>query len=135
MKDILTFIIMCLYAWVASFWIHELMHVKSQGLKVTGKAYIHKYGFTVSSDKIINVDWFFFSGGFLSGLIHLIVGGLIWSYGTSLWPFYVPVVTCGMVNLVYGFYEMIHGPTGRYRIYLLTVAIMLMFWLFIWKVF
>lgn len=130
----LIFIFMCLYFWFTTFLWHELCHIKSQGLKITGKIYVHKYGFTVSSDKIINVDWFFFSGGFLSGLVHLIVGGLIWSYGIELWPFYVPIVTCGMVNLTYGFYEMIIGPAGRYRIYLVTIIVMLAFWLYYWRV-
>ena len=125
--DIIIMLLMVIYAWGGSFLWHELMHIKSQGIKNTGRIFVHPSGMTVATD---NKRWPYLcrlAGGLYSGIIHLIVGGFAWYYG--IWAFYVPLITLGMINVIYGVYEAEVGTKGRYKIYGITTIIMIIFWI------
>ena len=125
--EIIIFIIMILYAWIASFTLHELFHIKSQGLSAEGKINVYKNGMTCIADKVKNEHLYELSGGLYSGILHIIIGLCAFYY--SAWPIYVPMITLGMINLTYGFWERYKGPELRYKIYLWTLSAMIVFWL------
>jgi len=121
------FIFITIYMWLISFLFHELAHIKSQGLGMHGRINVYKTGFTASIDEIYNRRWCRLAGGLVSGIIHLILGGVfLWQ---NLWYLYIPTITFGMINLVYGFWEMDHGGEGRYKIYGIVLVIMIVIWL------
>ena len=119
--------LMTIFFWQSSFLYHELMHIKSQGLLMTGRIWVEKYGYLVSADEIYNDYYYRLAGGFYSGIIHLIVGGILWYY--QAWGAYVPAITFGMMNLAYGFWEAEKGPEGRYKIYGIVALIMVILWI------
>ena len=92
----------------------------------TGTINVDEFGYTAISDNTIHEGWYRLSGGFLSGIIHLIIGGVLWYNG--LWYMYIPLVSCAVVNLVYGFYEWKFDVSHRYFIYTVTSLFMVLFW-------
>jgi len=115
-----------IFALVNSFLLHELCHVKSQGFGMTGRIDIEKFGFTCTPDYVHNEKWLYYSGGLLSGLIFLLMGGMLWYYG--IWSFYVPFITLGVINFAYGIWEGIKGSEGRWKIYGLITIVMMIWW-------
>ena len=113
--DIPVFIIGIFYAWLASFMIHEWMHIKSQGLFMTGIINVGKCGMTCAADTILDKGWYYFSGGLLSGILHLLIGLPLWYYG--VWALYIPIITFAVINLAYSFYEWKIGTENRFRVY------------------
>ena len=123
----IVFIFMILYGWITTFLWHEYFHIKSQGILNTGEININKWGFTASVDNKDKPRWCRLAGGFLSGILHLFIGGILAYFG--LWYMYIPLITFGMINLIYGFWEMDHGGEGRYKIYAITLLIMSCIWI------
>ena len=118
LKFILTFI----FIYVSAFLIHELMHIKGQGILNTGNIYVWKYGMTVSSDSEISEKWFYYSGGILTSLILFIVAILSSGY------FRESFIVNGWMQLLYGIYEgYTYGNVKfRYFIYLGVILLYVM---------
>ena len=94
---------------------------------MTGHINVDKFGMTCSADYITNSHYIHsLAGGLYSGIIHLIIGGMLWYYGA--WGLYVPIISLGAINFAYGFWEAEYGAAGRYKIYLFTTLIMIIFW-------
>ena len=122
---------MIVYAWLTTFLWHEFFHIKSQGLLNTGRINVYKSGFTATVDNKTNPEWCRLAGGFLSGILHFIIGGILWYH--KLWYMYIPIITLAIINFTYGFWEMNHGGDGRYKVYGATTIVMILFWLAYWK--
>ena len=127
MIDYIILILVSLFCWIESFLLHEYMHIKSQGILMTGTIDVKQFGFTCSPEFIKNRKWLYYAGGILSGIVYLIMGVCLWYYG--IWSFYVPFITFGIINLSYGIWEGWKGPTGRYKVYIATIGVMVVFWL------
>lgn len=123
MIEILEMIIVFLFVWITSFLLHELCHIKSQGIKNTGTINIYRYSMTANCP-IINEVWFYFSGGILTCLVMFLLS--ILSTGWWCWCF----LTLGWVHLCYGLYEGTNmgNITYRYLVYLLVLLVMFILW-------
>jgi hypothetical protein len=53
-----------LFVWISSFLLHELLHIKGQGITNTGTVNIYRYSMTAVCP-IFNNEWFYYSGGIL----------------------------------------------------------------------
>lgn len=124
--DILVFLSSAIFAWVNCFLLHELMHIKSQGLAMEGMIEVGKIGFTAGPRKMVNENLFFLAGGLYSGLIYLYISLLLFLCG-ALW-FTITFSTVGMINVVYGIHERKYHGEGRFKVYLLTGLGMLLLW-------
>jgi len=113
--------------WLTSFLVHEFMHIKSQGILMGGTIYVNEFGMTVDADEIYNLDLFYLSGGLYSGIIFMLLGIILFYYNAV--ALYIPSFTFGFINLTYGFWEFIHGAEGRWKIYLTSTIISIIFWL------
>ena len=113
-----------LFVWITSFLIHEVMHIKSQGLKSTGIIGVHQYGFTASVNHMENSEVFYYAGGVYTSIIMSLCALL--SIGWWSWCF----ITLAWVQLCYGIYEGYnYGDVDyRYIIYIVIPLIMLIFW-------
>jgi len=126
--DLLFLIPGTLLAWITSFLVHELMHIKSQGINVEGTIWVHNpFSMTVGAKEMPRPNLFWFAGGIYSGTIFIIFALMLSYY--NAWGLYVPMGTFGVINLFYGFWEGIKGPEGRYKIYGATTLLMIIFWL------
>ena len=112
-----------LFVWVSSFLIHELMHIKGQGLKVIGKIYVNIFGMTVTANHTISDKWFSLSGGILTSIIMFLCVFL--SEGFWQWSF----LTLGWIQLTYGIYEGYCGIKYRYYIYIGVIIFMMIIWM------
>ena len=108
-------IVMTIIYWAESFQMHELMHIKSHGVKATGTIDVNEIGMTCTSNNPTN-PYSSYAGGIYSGIIYLLVALMAYYYGA--WGFYLPASTFGVMNLVYGFYEGKYGARGRFKIYI-----------------
>jgi len=117
-------ILLFLYVWISSFLIHEIMHIKGQGIFMTGTIDVWKYGMTVSPDVVEYPVWMYYSGGILSSLIMFILAYL--TTGWLCWCF----LTLGWVQLIYGIYEGYNMGNVKYRyiIYVTVILIMVVLW-------
>lgn len=121
-------LLLFIYLFVNTWLLHELMHIKSQGLRTTGVIFVKKVGFEADSDKTINDQWMRFAGGILASIVTFAV--LILSGFT---PFTFALITCGWMQLIYGIYEGFtpnNEQLVRYGIY----AGVFLFWLIIWVI-
>ena len=130
MIEILAFIFVVFYAWLSSFLLHEWFHIKSQGILMHGSIKVTGVGFTATPDNTYDLRYMRFAGGFYSGIVNLILGIIFWL--NDLWYLYVPFITFGMINLIYGFWEMKYGGEGRWKIYAGTTLGMIAFWVIYW---
>jgi len=115
-----------LFAWVGSFLWHELSHIKSQGIKMSGTIWVDAFGMTVLPDEMKWPQLFALAGGLYSGVVYLIMSGFLFYY--EAWALYIAFSTFGAINVVYGFWEWLHGPEGRFKIYGITSILMAIFW-------
>jgi len=129
-KTILVF----LFLWVTSFLWHELMHLKHRGLG--GKGIIDVDVFSMSA--LIDykaTSLFYLAGGLYTGIIFILAGFLV-SDLVWMWCLF----TVGVVNLVYGFFEMHFlpkwGNSSRYQWnrYLLYCMVTIICIIIGWKV-
>ncbi len=125
----LIFIFPCiLYSWAVTFLIHELMHIKSQGIHAEGTINVHyPHSMTATVKNITRPRLFWFAGGIYSGIIHLLISGMLFYY--DAWGMYIPISIFAMMNLCYGFWEGFKGPLGRYKIYAISGIGTLIFWI------
>lgn len=125
--QILEMIIIFLFVWITSFLLHELCHIKSQGIKNTGNIYIHKLSMTASCP-ITNIVWFHYSGGILTCIVMFLMS--IFLQGWWCWCY----LTLGWVHLCYGIYEGYNmgSVSNRYMIYILVLLVMLILWSMRW---
>jgi len=120
------------YAWFTSFLWHELGHIKCEHLSDTGDIQVFDLSMQAYRNNATNDAWFYYAGGILSGLLHIIIGllctDLVFKFG---------FLTVGFVNLAYGFFEGHFLPKwgdtrrykiGRYAVYLSIVVIALIIW-------
>ena len=103
------------------------MHIKSQGIYTNGTIYVSEFGMTVEADTIENLDIFYLSGGLYSGLVFMSLGALLTYYKAT--GMFIPVFTFGFINICYGIWEWLKGPSGRWKIYLTSAIISIIFWL------
>ena len=109
---------------VCSFLLHELMHIKSQGIKTEGTIRVHyPHSMTVGAKTRPYPEWFGYGGGILTAFIMFICVFL--SDGFWQWSF----LTLGWVQLCYGIYEGAVGIKYRYYIYGTIIVIMLLIWI------
>ena len=127
MIEFIILLLISFYCWVVSFLVHELMHIKGDDITSTGKINVHKFSLSATSDIPSKKRWLWYAGGILSGLIHIIIGALLWYYG--IWVFYVPFITCGVINFIYGLWEGTYGGKDRHTIYIIGLGIMIAFWI------
>lgn len=121
-----------LFAWVSSFLIHELMHVKGQGLSSEGTIYVGFFGFRASCRKIKYPKWFFYSGGILSGMVMLVVSYLLYLSCVDVWLWWT-FLSVSMVQLCYGIYEGVVSGDVVYRhlLYVSVTCVMIGLYLYI----
>ena len=125
--DIIILIFMIPFSWITSFLMHELMHIKSQGLRMTGTIRIYEKYLTCNADTVRTIEYIYFaSGGLYSGIIFIWVGVLAVLY--NAWGFYVPLISFGILNMVYGFWEGFKKINTRYYMYVITIIILIIFW-------
>jgi len=118
------YIIVSILLWFTVFLWHEMGHIKSQGLMMTGTIWIHKYGFTCHPDTVTDVELLSYAGGLLSSILSSICVFLV---NDSVWQF--GFLGMAWVNLAYGIYE--GGPWSikwRYVIYGIVLLIYIIFW-------
>jgi len=124
--ELLDYIGTFLLVFVTIFLWHELMHIKSQGILMTGTIWVHKLGMTVSADTIHNERLHKLGGGILSSIVSFL------AYFLSSDPqFQFSFFTLGWVNLCYGLYEGYSGVKYRYYIYAITILLCSIYWLLI----
>jgi len=121
---ILTYPLIFIYVYITSFLIHELMHIKSQGILSEGKITITSTGMLAYCNYIKNAKLFYYGGGILSSIIMFILVFLTMDWWQ--WCY----LTMGFLQLSYGMYE---GYTMcdvgyRYYIYVIVIIIMLIIW-------
>jgi len=126
--DLFIYGLLFLFVWVCSFLWHELLHIIGSG-RLHGMITVDGLSMSASPAAL----W---AGGILSGTIFCIVGGLIWSLGSSAVGYLFMV--CGVVNFVYGCFETMFLPAhgndmdyklGRYSIYVGVTGVMLLVWM------
>jgi len=115
-----------LFAWVNCFLLHELMHIKSQGLLMKGTIRVSKFGMTCVSDEVKNEKIYAYSGGIYSGIIYLIMSAFLFIYG--IWEMYVPFSTVGVINVSYGVLEGMGYVSKRFILYVVVFIIMIILW-------
>lgn len=128
--QLLELLFMFPFIWICSFLFHELFHIKANSLGDTGSIQVYKYGFTCYRDNRTNTDWFYLSGGLISGTLFIVLSFLV---SDKVW--FIGFFTAGMVNLVYSPFEMVFLPRwgagdrrykiGRYSLYLITIVVCL----------
>ena len=116
------------FLFVVCWLLHELFHIKGQGLINTGKIFVERFGFTCVSDRTIDSVWLSLSGGILTSLVSFIM--LLLSIGTS---YVFGFLTVGWTQLIYGLYEgfcKVNVRSVRYVIYVCVFV----FWFVVWWV-
>ena len=110
--------------WVLIFLLHELMHIRSQGLTMTGKIWVKEWGMVVSADHVYNRRLFGMGGGILSSivcfLLYFLSQDVQWQWG---------FFTMGWIQFAYGLYEGWVGVKHRYVIYGVVGIICTIYWL------
>lgn len=119
------------FLWVCSFLLHELMHIKGGGLRNTGMIFVGKFDMAASLYSQKHDDWFYLSGGFLTGIVFAVASMLTVDV---LWRF--SLLTIGLVQVIYGGFELLFlrrwgGSSkrylyGRYLIYFGVTLFMLL---------
>jgi hypothetical protein len=111
--DILCNIFILVFAFVSSFLIHELMHIKSQGVLSTGRIRVNEYGMTCTTDNVVNNVILKYSGGVYTSIVMFICAVL----SSGFWQ--DSFILMGWMQLLYGIYEgYSEGKVGwRYLIY------------------
>jgi hypothetical protein len=104
---------------------HEFMHIKSQGLTMSGEIHVYKYGLAAIPDKFYDTDLFYYGGGLLTAIVFLLS-----SMTLSGWWQLAFWVT-GLVQLCYGIYEGHCRVANKYRylIYIGVPILCLILWL------
>lgn len=105
--NILYFSVLYLFFFILSMLFHELMHVKSQGLRATGTVYIDIIGMRVTVNNIKNYDLLYFGGGILTGLVFL-------TFGVSLCLTNEPGV--GYILLLTGICQVLYGLLEGFKL-------------------
>jgi len=113
--------------WILIFLLHELMHIKSQGLFMTGTIWVHKLGMTVCADTIHNSRLHSLGGGILSSIVCFIACFLSQDI-----QFKYAFFTMGWIQFAYGLYEGYIGVKYRYLIYIGVGILCTMFWFFMY---
>jgi len=121
--EITDYIITSALVWILIFLLHELCHIKSQGLLMTGTIWVHKLGMTVKADHIHNQRLHSMGGGVLSSIVCFIAYFLSQDI-----QFQYAFFTMGWIQLIYGLYEGWRGVKYRYLIYLLIGIICTIYW-------
>ena len=133
-------IIVFLIFWLWIFTFHEICHIL-EGFRLgadEGRIYIESYNkiptMTCWSNYPKDNRSVQYAGGLYSGIVSFLIG-LIPYYTETLWDFIFefPLITIGMVNIVYGIYEgiYIHNiPYDKYMkyhyiLYIVTILIMI----------
>jgi hypothetical protein len=119
--ELINNILVFIFVFVSSFLIHELMHIKSQGLLMGGTIRVTKYGMYVTADKVNNKELFFYGGGILTSIIMFILVFL--SNNWWRWSF----LTMGILQLFYGMYEGYTKGKVKYRGFIYIFVIIFMF--------
>jgi hypothetical protein len=104
---------------VPIFLMHELFHIKSQGLLTTGKIFIHTLWLDCSPDKINNMELLWYGGGVLTS-IYLFLAAILINGNPFTWAF----LTLGWTQLIYGILEGYYHGIGKWR-YLIYALILL----------
>ena len=131
MLEFIQNMVILIFLYVTSFLLHELFHVKSQGLKSTGTIYVDKLGMTASSNHIHDYELFKMSGGILTSIIFFLMVFVTDNF--MQWGF----LTFGFLHFCYGLFEWkylgILPPqkykARRYSIYVWVILIMIVIWL------
>jgi len=128
LTDFIIYPLLFIFIWVNSFLFHEACHIVGTG---------HLHGtITVDGLSMSATPAALWAGGILSGLVFSTAGGLIWLMGSHAVGYIFLI--CGVVNLVYGFYEPLRLPLhgndmdyklGRYSIYIGVTSAMVLLWM------
>lgn len=122
--EAIDYILTSLFIWVLIFLLHELMHIKSQGIKTQGRIRVHyPHRMTVTADNV--KDWRLFSmgGGILSSIVCFIAFFLSQDI-----QFQYAFFTMGWIQFAYGLYEGWIGVKGRYWIYGIVGILATIYW-------
>jgi len=123
MIELITYPLIFVFVWFTMFLIHELMHIKSQGITMGGKIWVEGWSFTCTADTVKDDLLFKLGGGILTSIICFILVFLSCCWWQ--WCF----LTLGWVQFLYGLYEGFIGVKYRYLIYILIVTVMVIIWL------
>ena len=127
--------------WVLVFLLHEFCHILSGGLGVFGTIYVDLRRVLPRMYAVSDRSrgwWFYLSGGFLSGLVFLFLA--VYSHFVCARGFEQCFSVLGVLNFVYGFYEMLFLPrwgvgmrydVGRFGLYVVVLVVMLLFWMIV----
>ena len=115
------------YLFVVTWLLHELFHIKGQGIMKTGDIYVNELGFTASPyEAIRDMLWFKLSGGILASIVCFLV--LFLSHPSS---FSFGLITMGWMQLCYGVYEGLTPQNRELHRYCIYVGVTL-FWIILW---
>ena len=97
--------------WVIAFVLHEFYHVL-EGLRqggTDGRIIVTKHknipSMNATCNNLKNYELFAYAGGILTGITYLVLSIPFVTKMCSFLPIEIPLVTIGLVNLVYGVYE------------------------------
>lgn len=114
--------------WILSFLLHELFHIKSQGILSNGEIVVDGARLSSRLSNIVDEKILYYSGGVCSGLVFIILGFIFLHYNAV--GAYIPAYSVGLINLIYGLYEGKKYPIeDRYKLYLLVGSALLAFWI------
>ncbi len=113
-----------IFIFITIFLWHELMHIKSQGLKATGTIFVHKFGFTCITDNTWNNELRRLAGGLFSSLVSFIM-----FFATTDIEFRFSFFVVGWINLCYGIAEWKGQVTKSYTIYFISGFLSILYWL------
>lgn len=110
--------------WILIFLFHELMHIKSQGIRMTGKILInYPHGMMAIPKKIKEEKLFYMSGGILSSLACFIL-----FFMSQDIQFQYAFFVMGWIQLLYGICEGWFVVKFRYILYLIVGILASIYW-------
>jgi len=124
--NILAYILIACFVYISSFLLHELCHIKSQGIQSKGWIYVNGWGMTCSVASGYKYGYLFFYAG---GVYCSIIMSLLACASSGWWQWCW--LTMAWLQLFYGLYEgLTNGNvTYRYWVYITVISIMVIIWI------
>ena len=129
MLNYLTFALLFAFAWITSFLLHELMHIKGQGITMSGYIKIIRFSMMALPENNTNTKWFYYSGGLLSALIFYLFTLLI--YPHTIPEVYLPFLFMAIIQTAAGLmegYNYMFYSHHRFKVYAVMLAGMVVIW-------
>lgn len=121
--EIISYPLVFVFVFLSSFLIHELMHIKSQGINMKGTIFVKKLGMYCTPEHFNNLHVFELAGGIYTSIIMFIM--TFCCVGWWQWCF----LTMGYVHFFYGLYEGFISIKYRMYIYVTVICVMMMIWM------